>query len=73
MMETVFERLIRFQDPTGEILFGEAPSSVDGDDFVGQKALVYAGEQPWLLKPTGEQREISKVCLNPFLYRVVFR
>ncbi|RSL76752.1 hypothetical protein CEP51_009687 [Fusarium floridanum] len=60
-MKNNFERLVRFQDPSGRVLYGESPSL---GDLVGQEVPVYAGDDPWDLKATATTAKISKV-LSP--------
>ncbi|KAI8648299.1 FAA-hydrolase domain-containing protein [Fusarium sp. Ph1] len=57
-MKNNFERLVRFQDPSGRVLYGEAPSS---GDPVGQEVPVYAGDDAWDLMATATTAKISKV------------
>lgn len=59
-MKPVFNRIIRFRDPKGQHLNGEAPR---GDDFLGQMVPVYEGSSPWdpNLKATGQRAEITEV------------
>ncbi|KAM5346077.1 hypothetical protein ACJ41O_009082 [Fusarium nematophilum] len=60
-MKCNFKRLVRFEDPSGRILYGEAPPS---GELVGQEAPVYEGGNPWDLKAAGTTAKISKV-LSP--------
>lgn len=59
-MKPVFNRIIRFRDPKGQVWYGEAPQ---GDDFLGQMVSVYDGSSPWdpSLKATGQRAEITEV------------
>lgn len=59
-MKPIFNRIIRFRDPEGQRLYGEAPR---GDDFVGQMVPVYDGSSPWDpdLKATEQHAEIIEV------------
>lgn len=54
-----FQRLIRFKDTQGRVLFGESPSS---RELVGQEVSVYAGSDPWHLEATDEIAKIAQVC-----------
>lgn len=56
-----FTRLVRFRDPSGQILYGEAPQDAT---LVGQTVLTYSGSNPWDpdLKATGQTAEVAEVC-----------
>lgn len=58
-----FTRLVRFKDPLGRILYGEAP---ENDNFIGQTVSTYDGSNPWdpNLKLTGKTAEIAEVRRN---------
>jgi 2-keto-4-pentenoate hydratase/2-oxohepta-3-ene-1,7-dioic acid hydratase in catechol pathway len=53
-----FRRLIRFQDASGSIRYGEAPET---DKLIGKVVPVYAGEDPWSLRTTGKFAEVAEV------------
>jgi hypothetical protein len=57
-MKTSFERLIRFRDPAGRVLYGEGPV---GDTYIGKRTRLYSGSLPWDLQPTDETAEIAEV------------
>ncbi|RSL58714.1 hypothetical protein CEP54_007604 [Fusarium duplospermum] len=57
-MQTNFRRLVRFQDPRGRTLYGEAPPS---GELIGQEVPVYAGDDPWNLKAGGTTAKVAKV------------
>lgn len=61
-MKPIFHRIIRFRDPKGQRVYGEAPR---GDDFLGQIVSVYEGSSPWdpNLKAilVGQRAEITEV------------
>lgn len=59
-MQRPFARLVRFKDPHGKVLFGEAPA---GDGIVGSKVAVFEGTVPWDLQPTAQVGEIAEVLL----------
>lgn len=63
MMMASFTRLVRFKDPLGRTLYGEAP---DNDNFIGQTVPIYDGSNPWdpSLKLTGQTAEIVEVRRN---------
>lgn len=71
-MMASFTRLVRFKDPLGRILYGEAPEI---DNFIGQTVSTYDGSNPWdpNLKLTGQTAEIAEVReelhINPSLMR----
>ncbi|KAJ2902436.1 hypothetical protein MKZ38_000565 [Zalerion maritima] len=77
-MKTVFERLVRFSDPSGKIFYGEAPKEADDEKtLVGRVVPVYDGENPWDLKGhAGGRRsaEIAKVLVPipsaPLIYGI---
>ena len=58
-MKTVFNRLVRFKDPSGNISFGEASSE---SIKAGDKLTLYQGEEPWSLVPTDQVGQVSEVC-----------
>lgn len=60
-MKPLFDRLVRFKDTEGNVLYGEAPADVDS--LVGRKVAVYAGNTPWNLQKTNRSAEIVEV--NP--------
>jgi 2-keto-4-pentenoate hydratase/2-oxohepta-3-ene-1,7-dioic acid hydratase in catechol pathway len=47
-MAAVFNRLLRFRDPEGNIHYGETD---DLDDWIGKHLPIYSGEVPWALSP----------------------
>lgn len=57
-MKTSFERLIRFRDTAGRVLYGEGPV---GDIYIGKRTRLYSGSLPWDLQPTDETAEIAEV------------
>lgn len=60
-MAACFTRLVRFKDPLGQILYGEAP---ENDILVGQTVPTYSGSNPWdpNLKATGQMATVAEVC-----------
>ncbi|KAL2785560.1 fumarylacetoacetate hydrolase family protein [Aspergillus keveii] len=70
-MKTLFERLIRFRDPSGRILYGDGPV---GDDYIGKRTRLYSGTLPWDLQATDETGEIAEVLCplpsTPIIYGV---
>lgn len=71
-MMASFTRIVRFKDPLGRILYGEAP---ENDSFIGQKVSTYDGSNPWdpNLILTGQTAEIAavreKLHIKPSLMR----
>lgn len=57
-MKTSFERLIRFRDPAGRVLYGEGPVS---DAYIGKRTRLHSGNLPWDLQSTDETAEIAEV------------
>ncbi|KAM5358166.1 hypothetical protein ACJZ2D_015529 [Fusarium nematophilum] len=57
-MKVPFQRLVRFRDPEGNILYGEAPP---GTSLSGQRVPVYVGDHPWNLKESGGHQVITEV------------
>lgn len=57
-MKHIFQRLVRFQDTSGCIFYGEAPTT---GELVGQEVPVYAGDNPWDLEVTSTHAKISTV------------
>lgn len=55
---TTFDRLIRFRDSAGRVLYGEAPVE---EQLVGLQVRVYAGQVPWKLEATEQMAEIVEV------------
>ncbi|ETS87777.1 hypothetical protein PFICI_01605 [Pestalotiopsis fici W106-1] len=62
-MANKFQRLIRFEDTEGRVLYGEAPSS---EELAGQEVPVYSGHDPWNLEATETVAKVAKV-LCPLL------
>lgn len=59
-----FQRLIRFQDPQGEVHYGELGSSGgESGGYAGQEVNIYGGATPWSedFHPTGKKATIEKV------------
>lgn len=46
LMETSFERLVRFTDPDHQSFYGEAPPIDDPTQLVGQSVFIYKGTRP---------------------------
>ncbi|KAF4943072.1 hypothetical protein FGADI_13598 [Fusarium gaditjirri] len=67
-MKTNFQRLVRFRDPQGRTLYGEAPPS---GELVGQEVAVYNGGNPWALEATEGTAVITKV-LSPMPHVPIF-
>jgi hypothetical protein len=43
-----FQRLIRFEDPQGQVHYGEIGSSVEEDSrLIGLEVSIYEGSTPW--------------------------
>ncbi|KAI9740330.1 MAG: hypothetical protein M1834_004909 [Cirrosporium novae-zelandiae] len=70
-MKTSFNRLIRFKDPQGKVLYGEAP--VDSD-LVGKTVSVYTGDYPWDLSPSDAKAKVAEMLsplpTTPFIYGI---
>ncbi|EXJ75076.1 uncharacterized protein A1O5_01772 [Cladophialophora psammophila CBS 110553] len=70
-MKVPFQRLVRFEDPDGNILFGEAPA---GDNLVGQQVAIYEGDKPWSLRESPSHAKVAKVICplpaSPLVYGV---
>lgn len=67
---TVYQRLVRFEDSTGQIFFGELGDKipVSEDDLVGLDVEVFElGVLPWQegFKLNGARAIINKVRRNP--------
>lgn len=61
-----FNRIVRFENQSGEILYGEVPDSINtSKSLVGQTVDVIDGETPWdpSFKSTSKQDVIAKVYL----------
>jgi hypothetical protein len=59
-----FERLIRFEDPQGQVHYGDLGSSnVEGSSYVGLEVNTYKGSAPWSedFHHTGQRAKIQKV------------
>lgn len=63
MSRVSFDRIVRFQNGSGQTMYGEVPMDFDGDKFVGLSVEVYEGEAPWdqTFKKTSKKETIQKV------------
>ncbi|KAE8337409.1 hypothetical protein BDV24DRAFT_154359 [Aspergillus arachidicola] len=57
-MTSNFQRLVRFRDNHGQIHYGEALAD---DDLIDAQVPVYAGSDPWNLRPTTQTARISEI------------
>lgn len=70
-----FQRLIRFEDPQGEVHYGELGSRSERHlSYVGEEVNTYEGTTPWSedFHPTGMKAKIEKVCASPCTHIVMY-
>lgn len=61
-----FQRLVRFEDPQGQVHYGElGGSDLPISNFTGRKVNVYEGSTPWSdeFYLTTKKGKIAKVCI----------
>lgn len=73
MAPASFNRLVRFQNDHGSVLYGELSPDFGGDNFVGAQVTVYDGNAPWdddFVKTS--RRETIKTLLSPLAHVPTF-
>jgi hypothetical protein len=72
-----FNRLVRFEDATGKVSFGEIPADIAWDqDLIGLSVELYEGAAPWdadfhLTKSKGKIAKIlSPIPSTPIVYGI---
>jgi hypothetical protein len=61
-----FNYLVRFEDQSGNVHYGETTAQAARSELVGQTVATYEGRDPWDedFKLSGNKATISKVCLK---------
>ena len=63
----LFNRLVRFENENGRVLYGDAPDDATTlDSLIGTEVDVFEGDTPWgpIFQRTSKRDIVAKVCFR---------